>query len=324
MRSWTGLTAALVATLAIGCTPVDPRPSVKFDPRQAEAVTAEVSFLVAALTEGQPAVPTPVNPSPGGDICENCNGRGKVGDSRVMFDCDPCGGTGRIVRASSDSPADPAGDDAPFEAGDESDTESEQPASQSQRTGYRTVTDSVTGVTTDRPTIVMITRPNCPPCDLWWSTDRPAYVRNGWDVPDPVDASTTSPATGPTPSFRVFTGQEWRGFDGFMNFGDCRRLLSGGADAATAANSASSAKTSARLANGPRRYAHTWSWPASDGGIADHLMKQSRHGLSREALVGKSQRELEELHSKIHLGLETSAGFRQSSCPDCATVRRGR
>ena len=34
-------------------------------------------------------------PAPSGDICQECQGKGKVGDGVVMFTCDACGGTGR-------------------------------------------------------------------------------------------------------------------------------------------------------------------------------------------------------------------------------------
>lgn len=43
--------------------------------------------------------PTPIPnivPRPVGDICPQCNGKGKVGDGRTMLPCLPCGGTGKV------------------------------------------------------------------------------------------------------------------------------------------------------------------------------------------------------------------------------------
>lgn len=53
--------------------------------------------------------PTPL-PGPGpapkpGDICPNCNGKGKVGDGTVFVTCQPCKGTGKVLASPTPSPA---------------------------------------------------------------------------------------------------------------------------------------------------------------------------------------------------------------------------
>lgn len=65
-------------------------------------LTASASYVnlaagVLALHSASVIVPTPSpTPAPKPGICENCNGKGKVGDGTIMLPCVPCGGTGRI------------------------------------------------------------------------------------------------------------------------------------------------------------------------------------------------------------------------------------
>jgi DnaJ-class molecular chaperone len=40
--------------------------------------------------------PAPDNKPKPGDKCDNCEGRGYVGDGRVQVKCQPCDGTGRV------------------------------------------------------------------------------------------------------------------------------------------------------------------------------------------------------------------------------------
>lgn len=314
MKNRLPILLAFVAVSAIGCDLAEPRPAIQVDPSQAKARAAEIALLVAVVEGSSPTNPVPdgPSPSPSSDICDNCNGRGEVGDSRHMFPCEPCGGTGRVVRARASSESCGPPDETAEDDDEQATSDTSEPAKSA--TGYRTVTDAVSGITADRPTIVMISRQNCPPCDRWLVTDAPAYDRNGWEVTK-VDISTTNGAPAGTPSFRVFDGKRWHGFDGYMTFGDCRRLLGLEAEATPATQ---------RLANGPRQYSHTWTWPRSHGGIADHLMNAPNHRLSREALIGKSQLELEELHSRLHRGEVTRGMVQQSACPSCATVRTRR
>ena len=49
------------------------------------------AIWAVAIGPGDPA-PVVV---PDGDICESCNGTGKVGDGRTMLKCEECNGTGK-------------------------------------------------------------------------------------------------------------------------------------------------------------------------------------------------------------------------------------
>lgn len=69
------------------------------------------------------------------------------------------------------------------------------------------------------------------------------------------------------------------------------------------------------LANGSHQVRSEWTFP---GGIADHL-RGPNHGLTTAQIAGKSQAELERLHSALHEGRATkasvSASSPQSACP---------
>ena len=55
--------------------------------------------LLAKTAETSEVIPVPT-PEPVSDICENCNGRGKVGDGTIMRICPVCDGTGKRVNSS--------------------------------------------------------------------------------------------------------------------------------------------------------------------------------------------------------------------------------
>ena len=60
----------------------------------AEAWTAnEWLGIVEAVTGVSVTEEKTIEPS--GDICDNCNGTGKVGDGRVFVECAACDGTGK-------------------------------------------------------------------------------------------------------------------------------------------------------------------------------------------------------------------------------------
>lgn len=48
--------------------------------------------------------PTPPGPSPT-QPCGNCGGTGKLGDTRVVYDCPICKGTGRVPAAAAPCPS---------------------------------------------------------------------------------------------------------------------------------------------------------------------------------------------------------------------------
>lgn len=73
-----------------------------------------------AVASASPSIPDRPQPKPG-DMCDNCQGRGKVGDGVTMKTCPVCNGTGKHS----------ANDEIAFEPDDESESESEdetQPA----------------------------------------------------------------------------------------------------------------------------------------------------------------------------------------------------
>lgn len=67
------------------------------DPLNARAAWC---WTLATVSASPAPMPKP-GPAPG-DACENCNGRGKVGDGTVMVTCAVCGGTGRHPGDSGD------------------------------------------------------------------------------------------------------------------------------------------------------------------------------------------------------------------------------
>jgi hypothetical protein len=64
-------------------------------PRDDAAITADLATETAreVIRLRHEVAPTPVPPAPGGK-CQNCDGRGYVGDGRVRVPCQPCGGGG--------------------------------------------------------------------------------------------------------------------------------------------------------------------------------------------------------------------------------------
>lgn len=66
------------------------------------ASAGEFSSLAAGiLALRRRPKPVPVVPRPVSDICENCNGVGKVGDGTIMMTCKECGGTGKKMHAAA-------------------------------------------------------------------------------------------------------------------------------------------------------------------------------------------------------------------------------
>ena len=55
----------------------------------------KVATMAAAVAATRSIAPvTPVDT----EVCENCNGTGKIGDGTVMFTCTVCDGTGKITK----------------------------------------------------------------------------------------------------------------------------------------------------------------------------------------------------------------------------------
>ena len=79
----------LFSVVLVGCVA-----SIPDDPTISADLAAETARAVMALRrETQPPPPAPKP----GDRCENCEGRGYVGDGTVKVKCQPCNGTGKVV-----------------------------------------------------------------------------------------------------------------------------------------------------------------------------------------------------------------------------------
>lgn len=94
------------------------------DPRE-QAYAAGVWSWSLATAQAAPS-PSP-SPSPGG-VCENCNGRGKVGDGTVMVTCAVCDGTGRHPGGDDDGAAPEEAEELPPDDPDEPEQEPQQQA----------------------------------------------------------------------------------------------------------------------------------------------------------------------------------------------------
>lgn len=62
------------------------------------SITADLAVELARAVVQLRAAPGPApdNAPKPGDKCQNCDGRGYVGDGTVRVKCQPCGGTGRV------------------------------------------------------------------------------------------------------------------------------------------------------------------------------------------------------------------------------------
>ena len=61
------------------------------------SITADLACETAHMLVGLKNAPPPAPPKP--EVCENCNGTGKVGDGRVGVTCPVCKGTGKPVKS---------------------------------------------------------------------------------------------------------------------------------------------------------------------------------------------------------------------------------
>jgi hypothetical protein len=117
-RLWLALVAGLCLTAAValisGCSP---QPGTLGD---SPAITADLACDGAlAVVQSRPGFrpppapapappgpvppvpkPTPPGPAPT-QPCGNCGGTGKLGDTRVVYDCPICKGTGRVPAAAA-------------------------------------------------------------------------------------------------------------------------------------------------------------------------------------------------------------------------------
>ena len=85
----TSLTLSLMSfCLLSGCELEEPK-----DVLSIQEKCAIGAYLSLSVVDRGDIAPTP---SPSGDICEECAGKGSVGDGVIMFKCEACNGTGRV------------------------------------------------------------------------------------------------------------------------------------------------------------------------------------------------------------------------------------
>jgi hypothetical protein len=71
-----------------------------------------------------------------------------------------------------------------------------------------------------KATITMYSIEGCEPCERWWATERPKYVRQGWNVERKYDVDKPR-----YPSFAVDTLRQVRTHNRWLTTGDVRRFL---------------------------------------------------------------------------------------------------
>ena len=96
------LSVALLLSLSIvapGCRPVvvvPPEP----EPTPTQPWKAEAAYL-PEVTQAWQSVNGPITPDVTSDKCPNCNGTGRVGDTRTEKTCPECNGTGKKTTRSA-------------------------------------------------------------------------------------------------------------------------------------------------------------------------------------------------------------------------------
>jgi hypothetical protein len=67
-------------------------------PRGDTSITAdlacETSRCIVQARQGLPPTPAPTN------VCDNCDGTGKIGDGRIVMECPACKGTGKKTKTT--------------------------------------------------------------------------------------------------------------------------------------------------------------------------------------------------------------------------------
>ena len=75
--------------------PAVPRPALSFTIPDRAGLGAFLAFEIVG-NAGNVAPPAPDGGSaPAGSVCDECGGKGKVGDGTVMLTCNVCNGTGK-------------------------------------------------------------------------------------------------------------------------------------------------------------------------------------------------------------------------------------
>jgi thioredoxin-related protein len=76
------------------------------------------------------------------------------------------------------------------------------------------VKDPVTGIEVDKPTVIMITKEGCAPCEQMKRETLPKAMDNGYTIWTIEQKAERYPTT------RIWNGREWRQRVGFFRWGD--------------------------------------------------------------------------------------------------------
>ena len=148
--------------------------------------SAKATWVLIATTVEADTSPAPTPPEPDSDICENCNGRGKVGDGTVMRICPVCDGTGKKKKSGLMSSGWPP-KDISFEAS---------------RMGQRK--------------LLIYHSKNCQPCSALMAIV-PELRRVGWDVEARLVADGIVPTTRVTVDGRTAEIQGYKGRSDYLS-----------------------------------------------------------------------------------------------------------
>jgi hypothetical protein len=225
----------------------------------------------------------------------------------------------------ADEPTCLTADDTPAEVKFDPTKIDPQPTPQPKPDTNTSSVDSVSGYTATGPTVVMISRSWCGPCQRWKSGPMPAELRSKkWHLH--IDEKAAAAAF---PTFRVFDGKNWHTHVGPLTGADMRRMLGSPELFNKQASAAQVAPTAMRL---PEYTIGNTPWSASS--LRQHLYTHSNHRYPPGSLDGMSLAELRHLHnSDHHLGRSTTdfAVMRTSAsvgasvsdfCPTCPQSAR--
>lgn len=161
----------------IGCNPnVEP-----------ELVSNGAGAAAFAFTASANAIDRP-EPKPDSDKCQNCDGKGKVGDGRVMVTCRVCNGTGKAKKAEVPPVTEPEVEKVPPvvtppDLGVPPEPKPSPPPKKPEQI---------------KRVIGIYTRSPCPACDRWLAEEANEWAYRGYEV-----AKLEADPTKSVPYFRV-------------------------------------------------------------------------------------------------------------------------
>lgn len=163
-----------------------------------------------------------------------------------------------------------------------------------------------------RATITMFSLEGCQPCELWWATERPKYVRQGWDVRRVYGVRKPS-----YPAFAVDDLKAIHSHNRWLTTGDVRRFLGVPVKAAATIRNSRIVQSGNDWLIGGR--------PWSEQSLRNHLYSHSAHRHPAGSLDSLSLDELQALHNADHEGrsvASVASSCPGGNCPQYATTRR--